>query len=67
VPELPASVDRHILNNRVIAALVVIREVSGSSLHEALDLFVERYEELRRDRPGDFTVAPEDYGRGFHS
>jgi hypothetical protein len=32
-----------------------------------LDIFAERYEELRRERPDDFTVPREDYGRGFYS
>lgn len=32
-----------------------------------LDVFAERYEELRRDRPDDFTVSPEEYGRCFYS
>ncbi|MBY8880760.1 hypothetical protein [Actinacidiphila acidipaludis] len=65
--ELPASVDRDILTRRIIPALVTIRETLGCSIPEALDVFQIRYDELRRDRPADFTVGPEEYGEGFYS
>jgi hypothetical protein len=64
---LPERVDRDILDKRIIFALKTIRETLGCSLHEALDVFVTRYEELRRDRPDDFAVGREEYGRGFYS
>jgi hypothetical protein len=44
-------VDRDILERRIILVLRTIRDTLGCSLHEALDVFVIRYEELRRDRP----------------
>ncbi|WP_327679285.1 hypothetical protein [Streptomyces sp. NBC_00467] len=65
--ELPASVDRNILDQRIILALQGIRESLGCSLSEAMDVFGARYEELRRERPGDFIVGPGEYGRGFYS
>ncbi|WP_217181748.1 hypothetical protein [Streptomyces sp. AC495_CC817] len=65
--ELPASIDRDILDHRIIFALKAIRETMGCTLHEAIDVFAVRYEELRRDCPDDFTVGPEEYGRGFYS
>lgn len=65
--QLPESVDRDIVNHRIIFAIKAIREARACTLHEALDIFAERYEELRRDRPDDFTVSREDYGRGFYS
>ncbi|MFJ5901411.1 hypothetical protein ACIQFZ_39975 [Streptomyces sp. NPDC093064] len=61
------SVDRDIVNHRIIFAIKAIRETRACTLHEALDVFAERYEELRQDRPDDFTVSREDYGRGFYS
>ncbi|MEU2620332.1 hypothetical protein ABZ642_19760 [Streptomyces sp. NPDC007157] len=64
---LPASVDRDILDRRIVCALKTIRDALGCTIHEAIDVFAARYEELRRDRPDDFTVAPEEYGRGFYS
>ncbi|MFE9312667.1 hypothetical protein ACIP4X_06655 [Streptomyces sp. NPDC088817] len=64
---LPASVDRDILDHRIIFALKTIRETLGCTIPEAIDVFVVRYEELRRDRPGDFSVPPEEYGQGFYS
>ncbi|MGY1503540.1 hypothetical protein ACW4TU_44435 [Streptomyces sp. QTS52] len=65
--QLPESVDRDIVNHRIIFAIKAIREARVCTLHEALDVFAERYEELRRNRPGDFTMSREDYGRGFYS
>ncbi|MFJ9148492.1 hypothetical protein ACIRP7_10510 [Streptomyces sp. NPDC102270] len=62
---LPASVDRDILDHRIIVAITAIRETRGCTIHEAIDVFAARYEELRRDRPDDFSVRPEEYGRGF--
>ncbi|WP_331738232.1 hypothetical protein [Embleya sp. NBC_00896] len=65
--QIPESVDCDILERRIIPALKAIREASGCTLHEALDIFVRRYEELRRDRPDDFHLGREDYGQGFYS
>ncbi|NEA76192.1 hypothetical protein [Streptomyces sp. SID13588] len=64
---LPASVDHDILERRIISALVAIRDATGCSIHEAIDVFAVRYDELRRDRPDDFAVGPDEYGRGFYS
>ncbi|MER7623571.1 hypothetical protein [Streptomyces sp. NPDC126503] len=64
---LPETVDRDILVQRVMSALMAIREASDCTLHEAIDIFAQRYEELRRDRPDDFTLRREDYGHGFYS
>ncbi|MER5402275.1 hypothetical protein [Streptomyces sp. NPDC002599] len=47
-------------------ALRTIRETLGCTVHEAIDVFAARYEELRRDRPDNFTVGPEEYGGGFY-
>jgi hypothetical protein len=65
--QIPEGVDRHILNRQIIPALRAIREASGCTLHEALDIFVRRYEELRRDRPDDFHLSREHYGQGVYS
>ncbi|WP_030221644.1 hypothetical protein [Streptomyces bikiniensis] len=62
--DLPESVDRHILDHRIVLALKAIMDASGRTLHEAIDIFGVRYEELRRDRPDDFQVSREEYRRG---
>jgi hypothetical protein len=67
VAQLPEGVDRDIVNHRILFAIKAIREVRGCTLHEALDVLAGRYEELRRERPDDFTVSIEGYGRGFYS
>ncbi|MFB7116286.1 hypothetical protein [Streptomyces sp. NPDC056190] len=64
---LPASVDRDILDHRIMFAVRTIRETLSCTIHEAIDVFAVRYEELRRDRPDDFAVGSEEYGRGFYS
>ncbi|MFF9016358.1 hypothetical protein ACF09C_25735 [Streptomyces sp. NPDC014870] len=46
---------------------MTIREALDCTLHEAIDIFAQRYEELRRDRPDYFTLRREDYGQGFYS
>ncbi|MCD0484822.1 hypothetical protein LO771_21100 [Streptacidiphilus sp. ASG 303] len=65
--QLPESVDRDIVNHRIVFAGKAIREACTRTLHEALDVFVERCEELRRDRPDDFTLSRGKYGRDFPS
>ncbi|MEU8589545.1 hypothetical protein AB0C59_21485 [Streptomyces sp. NPDC048664] len=65
--QLPESVDRDILNHRIIFAIKAIRETRACTLHEALEVVAERYEELRRDRPDDFALPREDYSRGLSS
>jgi hypothetical protein len=65
--EPPESVDHDILNHRILFALREIRETLGCSIPEAIDVFAARYEKLREERPADFTVGPEEYGRGFYS
>ncbi|MEU4466081.1 MULTISPECIES: hypothetical protein [unclassified Streptomyces] len=60
---LPASVDHDILAHRSIAAIATIRETWGCTVHQAVDAYAQRYEELRRDRPGDFQPRPEEHDR----
>ncbi|MEV0241705.1 hypothetical protein AB0I06_17495 [Streptomyces sp. NPDC050674] len=57
--QLPASVDRDILAHRSIAAIATIRETWGCTVHQAVDAYVQRYEQLRSDRPGDFGPGSE--------
>ncbi|MEV1081379.1 hypothetical protein AB0I98_24535 [Streptomyces sp. NPDC050211] len=49
--QLPESVDRDILQHRTISAIATIRETLGCTVHQAIDVYAQRYEELRRDRP----------------
>ncbi|MFF7447457.1 MULTISPECIES: hypothetical protein [unclassified Streptomyces] len=44
--ELPARVDRDILEGRTILAIKTIREARGCSLREAVDFYHERYRQL---------------------
>lgn len=65
--DLPESVDRHILDHQIVLALKTIMDASGCTLHEAIDIFGVRYEELRRDQPEDFQVSREEYGRNVYT
>ncbi|MBO1417862.1 hypothetical protein [Streptomyces sp. FH025] len=65
--DLPESVDRDILDHQIILAIKAIRNASGCTIHEAIDVFAQRYEELRRDRPGDFQLSRDEYGRNVHT
>ncbi|MDI3407506.1 hypothetical protein [Streptomyces cavernicola] len=64
---LPESVDRDILEQRIVPALVTIRGTLGCTLHQAIDAFAQRYEELRQDRPDDFELSRDEYGHDFWS
>jgi hypothetical protein len=62
-----AEIDELILAARIIPALQGIRAELGCSLHESLNEFQRRYDRLRIERPDDFTLPPEKYGRNFYS
>ncbi|MFE7121308.1 hypothetical protein ACFU99_38350 [Streptomyces sp. NPDC057654] len=62
--QLPESVDRKILDRRNVQAIMEIVETTGCPLHQAIDVFSQRYEELRRDRPDDFKADPGEHSRG---
>ncbi|MEV0353110.1 hypothetical protein AB0H88_45775 [Nonomuraea sp. NPDC050680] len=61
------AIDDHILAERILPALVIMREQFGDTIHEAIDRLAQRYERLREARPGDFVKRREQYGRGFYS
>ncbi|WP_199836934.1 MULTISPECIES: hypothetical protein [unclassified Streptomyces] len=48
---LPESVDREILNGRIIHAIKAYQNASGCTIREAMDFVRERDAELHRDRP----------------
>lgn len=62
-----ADIDDDILRGHKIQAIQKIRQEFGGGIHDALDLLGPRYEQLRRDRPDDFTQGPETYWNGFYS
>ncbi|MBN6038461.1 hypothetical protein [Amycolatopsis sp. 195334CR] len=61
------AIDEHILAARIIPALQGIRAELGCGLRESLEEFQRRYDRLRTERPGDFTLPSEEYGRNFYS
>jgi hypothetical protein len=61
------AIDDDIVAERIIPALIAIRTELGCGIHAAIDEFQRRYDRLRLERPEDFTLPPEQYGRGFYS
>src|SRR5689334_23282395 len=50
-----AEIDEHIVSHRIVQALMAIRARDGCTLHQAMDVFNDRYFTLRESRPADFT------------
>ncbi|MFJ8546939.1 hypothetical protein ACIRFH_34190 [Streptomyces sp. NPDC093586] len=59
--------DDEIIAGRILLGVKALRDHLGCSLHEALDAYSTRYEQLRRERPADFSSSHEDYWKNFHS
>jgi hypothetical protein len=62
-----AAIDDDIVAARIIPAINGIRAELSCGIPAALDEFQQRYERLRAQRPDDFALPPEEYGRGFYS
>jgi hypothetical protein len=62
-----AVIDEDVLHQRVVPALVALREEFGYSMSEAIEAFNHRYMQLRETRPQEFTVSREDYGQGVYT
>ncbi|MFC5220724.1 hypothetical protein [Streptomyces coerulescens] len=60
-------VDDQILANQIIPGIKTLRDHLDCPLHEALKVFVARYEVLRAERPEDFACGHEEYWTGFYS
>lgn len=67
VDDAAAEIDENIVAGRMLPALIGIRTELGCSIHAAIDEFSKRYERLRAERPQDFNLSREEYGRGFYS
>ncbi len=53
-------VDDLILRRRNVQAIKAIRDAHGGSLHEAIELFDQRWAFLQRERPNDFIRTATD-------
>jgi hypothetical protein len=62
-----AELDTLIVERRVLPLLKFIRSRLGVSISETQDVWLERYRELRIERPDDFTVADDAYWMGLYS
>ena len=56
-----ATINDAILSCNILEALKKIRELCGVGLNEAKDIHWERYQQLRKERPGDFTCSHDEY------
>jgi hypothetical protein len=67
VTDRRTEIDEHIVKGRILPALMILGEEFGHTIHEAIDAFSVRYEELRSSRPDDFTVPRQEYGKGVYT
>ena len=67
VNDLSVAIDDDIVARRVVSAIVKIRELLGCGIPAALAEFQQRYDRLRMERADEFTVSPEEYGRGIYT
>lgn len=61
------EIDDLIVARKIIPAMQGIRSAEQCGLREAIDMFYERYELLRKTRPSDFTMSREEYGEGVYT
>ena len=66
-PAWPNEIDSEIFAQRILPALKLIRGHYELGLKAALDVFYDRYEKLRREKPDQFSVPKEIYFDGFGS
>jgi hypothetical protein len=67
MPDQWTRIDDLMVNARYLLALMEIRAVFAVGIAEAIDIFDERYPLLRQERPDDFTLASEGYGRDIYT
>jgi hypothetical protein len=67
VDDAAAEINENIVAGRMLPALIGIRTELGCSIPAAIDEFSKRYERLRAERPQDFTLSREEYGRNFYN
>ena len=62
-PEQWAEIDACILACNILGALIRIRAACGVGLNDAKSIHWERYQQLRKERAGEFACSDEDYWR----
>ena len=61
------TLDELIFANRKLELLQILRERHSCTLAEAIQVFTERYNVLRKGEPDRFIVSHGDYWAGFYS
>jgi hypothetical protein len=56
-----------IVARNILQAVIAIRKYTGLGVNAAADLLRDRYTELRRVRPSDFSCSDEEYWRDVYS
>lgn len=62
-----AEIDEGILQRRILATLKLIRQSSGVDLKGAIDIYHDRYKDLRTARPKEFSCRDDEYWKGVYS
>jgi hypothetical protein len=58
-------IDEAIFANQKLSAVVQIRDIAGSGLHESIDTMIARYGELRAKFPERFSCDHDKYWGGL--
>jgi hypothetical protein len=61
-----AAVDERILACDILGALKAIRAACGCGLNDAKGIHIDRYRQLREQRPADFACSDEQYWAGVY-
>lgn len=61
------EIDEMIVTQRILPAVQAIRQLTGCSLSRAVELLSDRYGLLRKWRPHEFTVGPDEYWQGVYA
>jgi hypothetical protein len=57
-------IDREIFDGRPVHAVRAVRQEFGGGIHDAIDVVADRFALLRDERPGEFTVDVDSWGKG---
>lgn len=61
------QLDEHIFQRNILGGIKFIQERLTLTLHQALDVFSDQYQTLRKSKGDRFTTSEEEYWEGFNS
>lgn len=61
------ELDKLIYGNDKLEYVMQYRKTTGCGIPEAITALTERYKELRKNNPNQFSCSDEEYWKGFYS